>query len=86
MQAIAIVGIIMTAAAFYSAHGGWYYFVGIGHIFYVIILIVVETFVPNVHIHRIAVSSLIIIAIFRFIPFLQLHRMQSVQGHTHCYS
>ncbi|XP_064393516.1 uncharacterized protein LOC135340998 [Halichondria panicea] len=50
----AVVGIIVTSVALYFGPSGWYYFVGIGYILYVLITFILETFVPNFYMNRIA--------------------------------
>ena len=56
VQVVAVVGLILTFVAFLSGPGGWYIFVGFGYIVYVIIVFVIEMFLPNIYVHRLIVS------------------------------
>ena len=62
LQAVAVVGLILTFVAFLSGPGGWYLFVGFGYIVYVVIVFVIEMFLDGIYVHRLIVSGLYSIA------------------------
>jgi len=38
--------------AFFSGPGGWFFFVSISYVIYIVIVIVIEVFVPWIYVHR----------------------------------
>ena len=55
LQPVAVIGLILTAIGL-IAFGGWYIFVGVGYIFYVAVVLVIESFIMNIYVHRLIVS------------------------------
>ena len=60
LQPIAVLGLILVIAGLFVLSGGWYFFVGVGYIAYVIIVMVVEMCIPGIYVHRLIVSSSIV--------------------------
>jgi len=49
---VVIIPFILTIVAFLSGPGGWFFFVSISYVIYIVIVIVIEVFVPGIYVHR----------------------------------
>ena len=53
---MAVIGIILSSIGLLAGAGGWFFFVGVSFLIYVSVVIVIETFIPNIYVHRLIVS------------------------------
>ena len=59
LQPVAALGLIFIIASVFQYTGGWFFFVGVWYIVYVVIVFVIEMCIPRVFIYRLIVSALI---------------------------
>jgi len=61
LQVCAVIGGILIIADIFRSAGGWFFFLGFWFIVYNIIVIVIETCIPNVSIHQL-IDAIILFA------------------------